>query len=62
VASAPGEPTTERLMALAAQLLGRPDRPQVDRELLRETVMEARELWVLLYRAHHGEAPTASAS
>jgi hypothetical protein len=49
-------------MALAAQLLGRPDRPQVDPELLRETVMEARELWVLLYRAHHGEDPTASAS
>ena len=45
-------PTDDELIAFAAELLGH-DRPIAEPEGLRETVREARELWVLLYEAHH---------
>ena len=47
-----GGPTDDELIAFAAELLG-PDRPISEPEGLRETVRDARELWILLYETHH---------
>jgi hypothetical protein len=60
------EPSDEDLMAFAATLLRGSRKAIDDAGVLRETVREARELWVLLYReaaAHDappdGEGPPA---
>lgn len=51
------EPTEDELVAFAASLLSGFARTLEDRELLRETVREARELWIQLYQvaAEFGE-------
>lgn len=44
------EPSEDELVAFAASLVSGLARTLEDRELLRETVREARELWIELYR------------
>ena len=53
------EPTEDELVEFAADLLGR-DHAISEPEALRQTVREARRLWTLLYRTHHGEPPDAA--
>jgi hypothetical protein len=55
------EPSDDELIAFAATLLGGRNERLADPELLRETVTEARELWVTLYQAHRREEPEQDA-
>ncbi|MGN6797699.1 MAG: hypothetical protein ACTHKS_06080 [Gaiellaceae bacterium] len=52
------EPTDEDLIAFAATLLGGRNKALADPEILRETVTEARELWITLYQAHYRGDPS----
>jgi hypothetical protein len=51
------EPSDDELIRFAAQLLGTGGRRLTDEELLRDTVRDARRLWLLLYDANHGRQP-----
>ena len=48
------EPSDDELIAFARKLLGDLGPELTDADLLRDTVGDARRLWVLLYQAHHG--------
>jgi hypothetical protein len=48
------DPSDDELVAFAAKLLSGIGENLEDPELLRETVLEARELWLRLYRVSAG--------
>lgn len=57
------EPTDQDLFALAETLLSGIDTHiRSDTAFIREAVLEHRELWALLYTAHHGETDSETRS
>jgi hypothetical protein len=53
------EPTDKHLFDLAESLLGGiSSHIRADAEFIREAVLEHRDLWALLYAAHHYEEDT----
>lgn len=51
------DPSDDELVAFASELLGGEGKNYTDEQTLRETVREARNLWLLLYRVQHGDEP-----
>lgn len=51
------DPSDDELVAFASELLGGEGKNYTDGQTLRETVREARNLWLLLYRVQHGDEP-----
>ena len=49
------DPSDDELIAFASKLLSGEGKEYADEETVRETVREARGLWLLLYRTHLGE-------